>query len=105
MSIPAIHPATKADPQWLSRLTAVVNALVGKANCTADLTLTPSVTSTDMIDTRLSAVSALTFMPRTASAATAHAGIYVTDQRQGYAKINHASAAAINQTFRVAIHG
>lgn len=105
MSLQAISGTLKPDAAWFARLVTAVNALVAKANCAADLTLTASATDTDMIDNRLSAFSVLTFMPTTASAATAKPSIYVTDQRQGFATINHASDAATDQTFRVAIHG
>jgi hypothetical protein len=97
-------PATYVQ-QWAIRLVAMVNTLLRKANGTADLTLTPSATSTVMTDARLSAVSVLTFMPTTAHAATAKTSIYVTAQKQGQATINHASSANSDQTFRVALHG
>ncbi len=105
MSLQAIPGSVKPDAGWFNRLVTTVNALVSKANCAASLTLTASVTSTDMVDNRLSAVSVLTFMPTTANAAIAHGTIYVTDQKQGYAKINHANTADIDKTMRVAIHG
>lgn len=105
MSLQAIPGTVKPDAGWFNRLVTTVNALVSKANCAADLTLTAAAASTDMVDNRLSAFSVLAFMPTTAHAATAHATIYVTDQRKGYAKINHANTADTDKSFRVAIHG
>lgn len=106
---PFIPPVPNApyqwDQQWGGRIQAVLNMLVGKANCVFDLTLTAGATSTDMTDARLGAQSVLCFMPTTSHAATAHGTIYVTDQKKGYAKINHANTADTDKTFRVSIHG
>lgn len=100
-----LAPAEGWSRIWGLRITDVVNMLVGKANCVADLTLTAGAASTTMIDARLSAFSALTFMPTTANAATAKPTIYVTDQKKGQATINHANTADVDKSFRVAIHG
>lgn len=97
-------PAQVTQP-WLARLVSTVNALVGKANCAASLTLAAGAATTTMTDTRLSAVSVLAFMPTTATAATAHGTIYVTGQKQGEAVIHHANTADTDKIFRVAIHG
>lgn len=106
MSIPAItHAPNPVTPAWLTRLATAVNTLIGKTNCAAALTLTASASSTSMLDARLSAESVLTFMPLTASAAAAWPSIYVTDRKKGEATINHASDAASDQGFAVAIHG
>lgn len=96
---------SKPDAAWFARLVAAVNALIGKSNCTADVTLTASDTTTLMQDARLSAFSILTFMPVTANAAAAKPDLYVTDQKTGQALINHASSADVDQTFRVGIFG
>jgi hypothetical protein len=97
-------PATYMQP-WALRLVAMVNTLLRKLNGTADLTLTAGATSTTMTDARLSAVTVLSFMPTTANAASAKPSIYVTNQKAGSAKINHASSANTDQTFRVALNG
>lgn len=109
MTAPAF-PAVPAAPaewsqMWATRLLSVVNMLVGKVNCAADLTLAAAAATTTMTDARLSAFSVLTFMPTTANAATAHSTIYVTGQKTGAATINHANTADVDKTFRVAIHG
>jgi hypothetical protein len=58
-----------------------------------------------MTDARLSPFSVLTFMPITASAATAHGTIYVTNLNNSTCTINHANTADTDKTFRVGIHG
>lgn len=77
----------------------------GKFNCTTSITLTPSVTTTTLIDERLGAGSFVWFMPVTAHASTALANIYVTNQGKGSCTINHASSANVDQTFTVLILG
>lgn len=90
---------------WGLRVSEIVNMLVAKLNCAADLTLTANAATTTMSDARLSPFSVLTFMPTTANAAAAKAGLYVTGQTKGAATINHANNAQTDKTFRVAIHG
>lgn len=79
--------------------------LIGKLNATVDVTLTASVTTTTLNDSRIGASSFLDFMPQTANAATAKANIYVTGRTKGQATINHASSANVDQTFTVLIIG
>lgn len=104
--IPSADRAPKDYAQpWAQRTVDAINRLAEKANCAADLTLTAGATSTTMTDPRLSPFSVLTFMPTTASAATAHASIYVTGMNNGTCTVNHANTADADKTFRVAIHG
>lgn len=77
----------------------------GKFNCTVSLTLTPSATSTTLIDERIGANSFLDFMPQTANAALAKSSIYVTNQAKGQCTVNHASSANVDQNFNVVILG
>lgn len=93
------------ERMWAARLVYAVNLLISKANCTLDLTLTPSATSTTLTDFRVHPGCVLGFMPTTANAATAWPSIYVTNVGKGTADINHASAVATDQTFRVSIVG
>lgn len=90
---------------WAERVVYAVNLLIAKANCTLDLTLTASATSTTLTDFRIHPGCVLDFMPTTANAATARASIYVTSVGKGTATINHASSANVDQTFRVSIVG
>lgn len=108
-TVPYYQPVPAPPPDWQQawalRLGTMVNVLLQKANCAADLTLAPNAASTTMTDPRLSAVSVLTFMPTTANAATAKGTIYVTGQNKGAAVINHANNAQVDKTFRVGILG
>lgn len=90
---------------WATRLSAVISRLASKANNAADLTLANGTASTVMADARLSAFSALAFMPTTANAAAIQASIYVDTQGQGHATVHHTNTANTDQTFRVGILG
>lgn len=106
---PFYQPVPEAPLQWsqawANNVQTMLNVLLRKANCAADLTLRANQTTTVIQDARLSAFSVLTFMPITANAAAAKAAMYVTDQNTGTATINHASTAATDKTFRIGIHG
>lgn len=93
------------DRIWAERLVYAVNLLIAKANCTVDLTLTASATTTTMTDFRIHPGCVLGFMPTTANAATAKASIWVSNVGKGTATINHASSANTDQDFRVSIVG
>jgi hypothetical protein len=104
--VPALQqPPAAYNPAWATRLTALVNALAGKANNIATVTLAASATSTTMTDSRLFANSCLGFMPTTANAAAVWASIYVDTQKKGSAVIHHTSDANTDKTFTVAISG
>ena len=77
----------------------------GKINCTSTVTLTASSTTTSLIDDRIGAYSYVDFMPTTANAATAKAAIYISNRNKGSLTINHASNAAVDQTFTIVILG
>lgn len=88
------------------QLARAINRLNGgKFNCTVDLTLRASQTTTTLTDARIGAFSFLDFMPTTANAATAKANIYVTDRMKGSCTVNHSSSANTDQTFVVGIFG
>lgn len=93
------------DRIWAERLVYAVNLLIAKANCTVDLTLTASDTTTTMTDFRIHPGCVLGFMPTTANAATAKPSIWVSNVGKGTATINHASSANTDQDFRVSIVG
>lgn len=90
---------------WAGRIVYAVNLLIGKANCTGDLTLTPSVGSTVLTDPRIHPTAVISFMPTTANAAIAAPAIWVDNVGKGVATIHHASAAAVDQSFRYAVIG
>jgi hypothetical protein len=102
-----VPPLDMADEKAHRRQIAagVANALGGKLNATASVTLTASATATTLTDARIGPTTHLAFSPLTASAATAAAGLYVSAQRKGVATLTHASNAAADQTFRVLMIG
>lgn len=99
------HAPQAWDRMWAARLVYAVNLLIGKANCTLDVTLTASATTTTLTDFRIHPGCVLDFMATTANAATAKAAIWVSAIGKGVATINHASSANTDQTFRVSIVG
>lgn len=80
------------------------SAMNGQINAVFQVTLTPSATSTTVIDPRISIQTAPLLVPLTASAAAAASGLYVVPTA-GQAVINHASNPATDQTFAMAILG
>jgi hypothetical protein len=63
------------------------------------------VVATVLTDPRIHPAAVITFMPTTANAAIAAPAIWVDNIGNGEATINHASAAAVDQTFRYAVIG
>ena len=106
-SFPSVPRDGADEKQHRRQLADGVNlCLRGKINCALDVTLMQNVTSTTIKDYRLSAQSVILLMPTTASAATAYvSGVWVSDQGNGTAKLNHASSAAADQSFKIAILG
>ncbi len=90
---------------WAERVVAALNLLIGKANCTSDLTLEPNQTSTQLNDFRIHPGVVIDFMPLTANAAAAKPSIYVTSIGKGTAIINHASSGDVDQAFRIGFEG
>lgn len=98
---------TSGQPDQQLRTTAeVVNSmLTGKLNVTVFLTLTPSVTTTTVIDPRISRQTTACFCPTSANGSTAFlAGIWVTPTN-GQMVIHHASNAAVDQNFNLSLIG
>ena len=101
-------------PEWESaesehrrKLARAINRInSGKINCTLDVTLRASQTTTVVVDPRLAGTSFLCWMPQTASASAAErAGIYVSGRAKGSAVLNHAANAAADQIFTIVILG
>lgn len=97
---PGVQEKDNNEVAHRAKLARSINAAMqGKLNATGTVTLTASATSTTLTDPRLTVSSFIEFMATTSDAATAKANIYVTNQNTGTAKINHASNAAVDQTF------
>lgn len=85
---------------------AVNNQLTGKLNAVTQVTLTPSATSTTLVDSRIGANTFIGFTPRSADAVTALiSGLYVSSKQKGQATLTHASSANVDQTFDVLLIG
>lgn len=108
---PALSPvapsaAIGAWPGWLASIARTLNlVLYGKINATATVTLTPSVTTTTLYDSRIGYFSHVALEAQTASAAAARAaGLYVVPGQRS-AVITHPSDAAVDQLFSVLVIG
>lgn len=92
---------------------AIQSLMLGKSNCTLDVTLAANVATTTIQDPRISSTSAIVpAMATTANAAGAiAAGIYVTSIigatafQTGSAVINHNNTATTDRTIRFLIVG
>lgn len=93
-----------ADRQLRKTATAIDRINAGKFNCTVDVTLRASQTTTVVTDARIGPFSFIMWMPMTANASTAEkAGIWCNPTVAGSVTLNHASAVAVDQTFRLVI--
>ena len=79
-------------------------AMQGRINCTLRVTLTPSATSSTVVDNRISVQSAVLMSPRTAHAAADMASMWFVPVN-GSVTINHASNAYTDRTFIMVIVG
>ena len=101
---PGVIPELQNADQHRRQIARQVNLLMnGQAGNTFQVTLTPSATSTTVIDPRISISTALHLSPATADAAAALPGIFVVCTA-GQAVIHHASAAA-DCIYTVSIQG
>jgi hypothetical protein len=102
--VPEGHADVTEHRRMMARAINRLNG--GKLNCTLDVTLRPSQTTTPIADPRLAATSFIAWMPQTANAGAAMAaGLYVTGRTKGAAVLNHASSTATDQAFTLLILG
>lgn len=107
----AYSPVSEVEPDEAEHRRKLANAVnsirAGKLNALAGLTLTANAATSTFTDARISAQSFLNFMPQTANAVAALAGMYVdpTTQKTGQAVITHANNAQTDRTFTVLIIG
>jgi hypothetical protein len=101
---PGVIPDLANEQQHRRQLARQVNLLMnGQSGNSFQVQLTPSATSTMVVDPRISISTALHLTPTTADAAAALPGIFVVCTA-GQAVINHASAAA-DCIYTVSIQG
>jgi hypothetical protein len=96
-------PSSATNDRELREILAGV--MRGKINATGTVTLTASATTTTLTDDRISAESVILFMPATANALTAAAGLYVSARTTGSATLTHASSANADQAFGYVVVG
>jgi hypothetical protein len=76
----------------------------GKINATGSISLTPSSTTTTLIDRRIGNESTILFMPTTANAAAALTNLYVSSTGKQTATLTHASNSQ-TRTFKYVVIG
>lgn len=96
--------------QFLRQIATVVNRINrGKVNAVLSVTLTESVASTEVVDSRLTPFSGVAFDPMTANAAAELAAgtMYVAeaDRETGAWTITHANNAQTDRKFRMVVVG
>lgn len=98
-----------ASGGWLVSVVEVVNRMLGGAlNANLQVTMRNGFATTTILDSRITAFSALHLEPLTTNAATLKYGapfILVTDQKSGSVTFAHANTANTDQTFIMTILG
>lgn len=84
---------------------AVNNMLGGRLNVTTTVTLTPSATTTSLIDSRIGALTVPLLVPQTAHAASALSSVWYEFASRNTITLHHASSANTDQTFGVVLIG
>jgi hypothetical protein len=77
----------------------------GKTNNTGSVTLRASQATTVITDARVGASSVIVFSPRTANAAAAFGGLYVSAKGNGTATLTHALNVQTDKTFDYCVIG
>lgn len=80
-------------------------AIGGKLNATLLVTLAANVATTTVTDERIGATTFFGFQPKTANAAGALSGLYVSSQANGTATLTHSNNAQSDRTFNVLLIG
>jgi len=98
------------DIEHRRKLASSINqAISGKINAVNELTLAAGVSTTELVDNRLSVNSFIGFLPKTANAATelSSGTMFVDDatRTNGVAVISHANNAQTDRIFQVLIIG
>ncbi len=100
MSIPYIATRGVPDAQQLQRVAESINGLIaGKLDAVGEVTLTASATTTAVNDNRFESNMVPVFVPTTANAVAAMAGMYLSARTQGGFTLTHANDANTDKTF------
>lgn len=91
---------------WLKEVALVVNNIFkGKIQCTGQVTLATSATSTVVYNENCSEFSVVLLSPLTASASGVFTSTYVSAYTDGQFTITHNNAAHTDMTFRYTLLG
>ena len=102
MSLQVLSPQSATTLQVATTLNEM---LKGRANNVGSVTLTPSVTTTTIVDIRVKQTMTAVLIPRTANAAAAMANVYISAVADGSITLTHASTATVDRTFDYVLHG
>jgi hypothetical protein len=91
---------------WLKEVATVVNQIFrGKIQCTGQVTLTASATSTVVNNPNCSEYSVVHLSPLTANASSVYTSTYVSAYTDGQFTITHTSLGSADRTYRYTIFG
>lgn len=91
---------------WLESARIQINTMrQGKLNCTGDVTLAVSTTSTTLTDPRITAQSFIGLMPKTANATAALTVTWVSARDNGSATISHPADLSTDRSYTYVIIG
>lgn len=100
MSIPRVATRGLSADQQLQRHAESINGLIaGKLDVTGTITLTENSSTTTVVDTQFESQMVPVFVPTTANAAAAAAGMYVSARTQGGFTLTHANNGQTDKTF------
>ena len=100
MSIPYIAARGLDDKVQLQRMAESINGCIaGKLDAVGTVTLTANSTTTVVTDNRFESNMVPWFTAKTANAAGAVAGMYVSSRGEGTFTLTHANTATTDRTF------
>ena len=104
---PGVQPLIDNDKIHRRQIADAVNRInKGQMNCTLFVTLDPGVSSTQVVDSRISPQTSFVFHPTTADAAADMAsGVLYAVCTNGSATIYHANNAETDRTFTIGMIG
>lgn len=106
MSVKVLQTSGVPEAAHRTQIATTVNELLkGRANNVGEVTLTASVTSTDVVDTRIRSQMKVFLSPRTANAAAALTNVYISSVDDGGFTLTHSSTASTDRTFDYVFHG
>lgn len=104
-NFPRLPPSLRKDEQNLRLIAQAVNSVVdGKMNCTGEVTLTASTTTTAVTNNLCNANSVILLQPITANAAAAIGTTYIV-AATGSFTVTHANNAQTDRNFKYVLIG